>query len=65
MRHNRKPADVYARELIRRYGKRAAQIASNRYDAAETESTALYYEHVLDEIQNARREAARLNNKPQ
>jgi F0F1-type ATP synthase membrane subunit b/b' len=64
MRHNRKPAAVYARELISRYGKRAAQIASNRYDAAETESTAAYYEHVLTEIENARREAARLNNQP-
>lgn len=55
----RKPADVYARELIVRYGKRAGQVASNRYDAAETEATAAYYEQVMTEIENARREATR------
>ena len=56
--NSRPPPDVYARDLIRRYGSRAAQIASNRYDAAETEATAAYYEQVLTEIGRARRAVA-------
>lgn len=56
---NRKPADVYARELIKRYGARAGQIASNRYDATENMYTAAYYEDVMTEIERAKREAAR------
>lgn len=60
MRHlNRKPADVYAHELIKRYGARAGQIASNRYDATENMYTASYYEDVMSEIERAKREAAR------
>jgi hypothetical protein len=63
MRHNRKPAASYARDLIRRFGKNAAQTASNRYDAAKSEATASYYEEVLTEIDRARREAALLQEK--
>jgi hypothetical protein len=54
----RKPAGLYAQELIARYGKRAGQVASNRYDAAETEETAAYYENVMTEIERGRHAAA-------
>lgn len=36
--------------LIQRHGKQALQEASNRYDRAETEATASYYENVMTAI---------------
>lgn len=44
-----------ARVLVERYGRRALLVASNRYDAAETEGTARYYERVMSEVERLRR----------
>ena len=49
--------DEAARMLIQRYGQRASKVASDRYDAAERESTAAFYERVGDAISRLAAEA--------